>query len=94
MFERIIISFKFCLSYRLLIEKLTRDCLAYRRAWWENCFLAAQRKTILYYCVLCVFLLREATITVDSKEFIVQKSMIREIKRYQKEVHGRWRITE
>lgn len=31
----------------------------------------------------------EATITVDSKEFIVQKSMIREIKRYQKEVHVR-----
>lgn len=31
----------------------------------------------------------EATITVDSKEFIIQKSMIREIKRYQKEVHVR-----
>ncbi|CAH3017408.1 unnamed protein product [Porites evermanni] len=31
----------------------------------------------------------EATITVDSKEFIIQKSMIREIRRYQKEVHVR-----
>lgn len=31
----------------------------------------------------------EVTITVDSKEFKIEKSMIREIKRYQKEVHVR-----
>lgn len=31
----------------------------------------------------------EATITVDSREFKIQKTMIREIKRYQKEVHVR-----
>ena len=56
----------------------------------KTLFFGITKKTILYYCVLChVFLLREATITVDSKEFIIQKSMIREIKRYQKEVHGK-----
>ncbi|XP_015750782.1 PREDICTED: glycine--tRNA ligase-like, partial [Acropora digitifera] len=31
----------------------------------------------------------EVTITVDSKEFKIEKSMIREIKRYPKEVHGK-----
>ena len=35
------------------------------------------------------FILSEVSITVDNKEFNIQKGMIREIKRYQKEVHGK-----
>ena len=35
------------------------------------------------------FLRSEVSITVENKEFNIQKAMIREIKRYQKEVHGK-----
>ena len=58
-----------------------RDCS------WSICCQERSNFCLQFYIF---FLLSEATITVDSKEFTLQKSMIREIKRYQKEVHGKW----
>lgn len=56
-------------------------------------------KVICYFFILFNYYIKrhfffdffrsEVTITVDSKEFKIEKSMIREIKRYQKEVHGK-----
>ena len=41
---------------------------------------------------LLSFPLSEVSITVENKEFNIQKAMIKEVKRYQKEVHGKYLI--
>ena len=38
----------------------------------------------LYFCNCS-----EWKITVSGKEFVIQKSMIKEVRRYQKDVHGK-----
>lgn len=45
---------------------------------------------LVWLLLLISFLLSEVNITVEKKEFNIQKAMIREIKRYQKEVHGKF----
>ena len=39
---------------------------------------------------LFVFFCSKVNVVLEGKEFVIEKSMVREIKRYQKEVHGEW----